>query len=188
MLTYSLLNRTWHAQYSRNIFSDNFFSCWSCQILLYSPWTCFKQFGFWRPRVQYFKIYVIYIHLPLSLWLFSYSNMQISIWWNTNLRQISCFNFEQYLTALPDDLCCTRTNYSVFPLDKIILIRLTTIFKCTFVNDKFCIAIRISLKLVPKGSIHSKLALVQVMAWRRIGDKSLPGPTLIRFTDAYMRF
>ena len=37
------------------------------------------------------------------------------------------------------------------------------------------------------GSIDNKLALVQVMAWRRTGDKTLPGPMMTRFFDAYMR-
>ena len=43
------------------------------------------------------------------------------------------------------------------------------IFKCIFMNEKFCILIRISLKFVPKGLIDNKSALVQVMAWRRTG-------------------
>ena len=41
--------------------------------------------------------------------------------------------------------------------------------------------------VVPNGPIAKKSALVQVMAWRRTGDKPLPGPMLIQFTDAYMR-
>ena len=61
------------------------------------------------------------------------------------------------------------------------------IFRCIFVNEKFCIAIQISLKFVPKGQIDYKSALVQVMAWRRTGDKPLPEPMLTQFTDAYMR-
>ena len=61
------------------------------------------------------------------------------------------------------------------------------IFKCTFMNEKFCISIQISLKFVPKGSIDNKSALVQVMAWRLTGDEPLPGPMLTQFTDAYMR-
>ena len=48
------------------------------------------------------------------------------------------------------------------------------------------IIFRISLKFVPKGPIDNKSALVHVMAWRRTGDKALPEPMLIKFTDAYM--
>ena len=59
-------------------------------------------------------------------------------------------------------------------------------FKCIFLNEKYRISIRISLKFVPKGPIDNKPALVQVMAWRRTGDKPLSEPMLTQFTDAYM--
>ena len=59
------------------------------------------------------------------------------------------------------------------------------IFKCIFMNEKFCISIKISLKFVPKGQIDNKSALVQVMAWRQTGDKPLPEPILTLFTNAY---
>ena len=60
------------------------------------------------------------------------------------------------------------------------------IFRCIFVNEKFCISIQISLKLVPKGQIDYKSALIQVMALCRTGDKPLPEPMLTQFSDAYM--
>ena len=41
------------------------------------------------------------------------------------------------------------------------------IFKYIFVNEKFRILSRISLKFVPKGPINNKSALVQVMAWHQ---------------------
>ena len=34
------------------------------------------------------------------------------------------------------------------------------VFKCIFVNEKFCILIKISLKFVPKGSFDNILAMV----------------------------
>ena len=61
------------------------------------------------------------------------------------------------------------------------------IFKCIFLNENDRVLIKVSLKFVPRSSIDNKLVLVQVMAWRRIGDKPLSGPMLNRFTDAYMR-
>ena len=45
------------------------------------------------------------------------------------------------------------------------------IFKCIFLNENVSIAIKISLKFVPKGPINNIPALVQIMAWRRPGDK-----------------
>ena len=44
------------------------------------------------------------------------------------------------------------------------------ILRCIFVNEKFYILIKISLKFVPKGLIDNKPVLVQINAWRRIGD------------------
>ena len=61
------------------------------------------------------------------------------------------------------------------------------IFKCIFLNEKDTIPIQISLKLVDRGPMDNKPALVQVMVWRRTGDKPLPEPMMAQFTDAYMR-
>ena len=44
------------------------------------------------------------------------------------------------------------------------------IFKCIFLNENVWIAIKISLKFVPKDSINNIPALVQIMAWQRAGD------------------
>ena len=47
------------------------------------------------------------------------------------------------------------------------------IFKCIFLNENVWISIEISLNFVPKGPINNIPALVQIMAWRRPGDKPL---------------
>ena len=47
------------------------------------------------------------------------------------------------------------------------------IFKCICLNETAWISIKISLKFVPKGPINKIPALVQIMAWRRSGDKPL---------------
>ena len=49
------------------------------------------------------------------------------------------------------------------------------------------IPIEISLKFVPKGPINNIPALVQIMAWRRTGDKPLSEPMVTQLNDAYMR-
>ena len=54
-----------------------------------------------------------------------------------------------------------------------------TIFKCIFLNENAQISIKISLKFVPKGPINKISALVQIMAWRRSGDKPLFEPMMI---------
>ena len=47
------------------------------------------------------------------------------------------------------------------------------ILKCIFLNENMWISICISLKFVPKVRINNITALVQIMAWRRLGDKPL---------------
>ena len=43
--------------------------------------------------------------------------------------------------------------------------------KCIFLNENVDIFIKMSLKFVPNSSINNIPALVQIMAWRRPGDK-----------------
>ena len=62
------------------------------------------------------------------------------------------------------------------------------IFKRIFFNENVWISIKISLKFVPNGPINNIPALVQIMAWCRLGDKPLSElmvvslPTHICFT------
>ena len=53
------------------------------------------------------------------------------------------------------------------------------IFKCIFLNENLWISIKISLKFVLKGPINNIPALVQIMAWRRQGDKPLSEPMMV---------
>ena len=61
------------------------------------------------------------------------------------------------------------------------------IFKCIFLNENVSIAIKMSLKFIPMGPINNIPALVQIMPWRRPGDKPLSEPMIVSFTDTYMR-
>ena len=54
-------------------------------------------------------------------------------------------------------------------------------FKRIFLNESARISIKISLKFVPEGTINNIPALVQIMAWRRPGDKPLSEPMVVRF-------
>ena len=64
----------------------------------------------------------------------------------------------------------SRQNGRYFPDD---------IFKFIFMNENVWISIEISLKFVPEGPINNIPALVQIMAWRRSGDKSLSEPVMV---------
>ena len=53
------------------------------------------------------------------------------------------------------------------------------IFKCIFLNENAWLSLKISLKFVPKVQINNIPALVQIMAWRRPGDKPLSEPMMV---------
>ena len=52
-------------------------------------------------------------------------------------------------------------------------------FKRIFLNENLRDYFKISLKFVPKGPINNTPALVQIMAWRRSGDKPLSEPMIV---------
>ena len=53
-------------------------------------------------------------------------------------------------------------------------------FKYIFFNENVIVSVEISLKFVPKGPINNIPTLVQIMAWRRPGDKPLSEPMIVR--------
>ena len=54
------------------------------------------------------------------------------------------------------------------------------IFKWIFLNENVWISINFSLKFVPRGPINNIPSLVQIMAWRRPGDKPLSEAMVVR--------
>ena len=72
-------------------------------------------------------------------------------------------------------------------MDKMATILANNTYKCIFLNENDRISIRISLKFVLRSPSDNKPALIQVMAWRRTGDKPLPELMLTQLTDTYMR-
>ena len=53
------------------------------------------------------------------------------------------------------------------------------IFKYIFLIENALISIKISLKFIPNGLINIIPTLVQIMAWRRPGNKRLSEPMMI---------
>ena len=54
------------------------------------------------------------------------------------------------------------------------------VFKRIILNENVWILIKISLKFVLKGQNNNIASLVQIMAWRRLGDKPLSEPIMAR--------
>ena len=52
-------------------------------------------------------------------------------------------------------------------------------FKRIFLNEDIRISIKISLMFIPKGPANNIPTLVQIMAWRRSGDKPLSEPMMV---------
>ena len=62
---------------------------------------------------------------------------------------------------------------------------MVAIFQTTFSNafswmEMYKFSIKISLKSVPEGPINNIPVLVQLMAWRRPGDKPLSEPMMVK--------
>ena len=87
----------------------------------------------------------------------------------SNHQQLDRFFFFQQLVQI--NTLRLRQNGRHFPDD---------IFKWIFLNENVWISINISLKFVPRGPINNIPTLVQVMAWRRPGDKPLSEPMMVR--------
>ena len=52
------------------------------------------------------------------------------------------------------------------------------IFNWNFLNENPSISIKTSLKYIPKGLIDNKPTLVQILSWRRTGDKPISEPMM----------
>ena len=92
-----------------------------------------------------------------------------------------------FCTSLLAHVICYTYDFNSSPLDKMAAILAGDSFKYIFLNENELMSIQISLKFVPIVPIDNKSALVQVMAWRRTGDKPLSEAMMTQFTDAYMR-
>ena len=78
-----------------------------------------------------------------------------------------------------------HADLTYLSLDKMAASLAEDIFKRIFLDENYRIPIHISLKFVPRSPIGNKPALVQVMAWHQTGDKSVPKPMMIQYTDVY---
>ena len=98
----------------------------------------------------------------------------MACWWLGQCTQISVqFESTSIMHHLILALIITlwpRQNDNHFPDD---------IFKCIFLNEALSISLKISLKFIPKVSINNIPALIQIMAWRRPGDKPLSEPMMV---------
>ena len=100
------------------------------------------------------------IDADLRLSLLGYQQTQCCL---QNWPFFSDFSYCWILCHYLDNLLRQRRNRCHF----------ADIFKCIFLNENVWISIDVPLKFVPKGPINNIPALVQIMAWHRLGDKPL---------------
>ena len=95
----------------------------------------------------------------------SHQTSHQAIAWTNHDKVVICINKPQRVNTLRP-----RQDGGLFPDD---------IFKSIFFNENVQIEIKISLTFVPKAPINNIPALVQIMAWRRLGDKPLSEPMMV---------
>ena len=115
-------------------------------------------------------------------WTWSYNDNLFYIINEAKLSRLS--NCQQHLNispGCPNLLCWTTSPGSLSAIAHLNTLRPRQngrhfpddIFKCIFLNENAWISLKISLKFVPKVRINKIPVLVQIMAWRRPGDKLL---------------
>ena len=101
-----------------------------------------------------------------------------------------------YVALVDEDMIYNQNRKNIkpvgrfihLPLDKMAAIVTDNIFKCIFLNENDRIPNEFHcIFFFPGVQIDNKPALVQAMAWRRTGDKTVPEPMLAQFPDACMR-
>ena len=126
----------------------------------------------------------IYHHNIDYVMVFVYLPIDVHITWKEKNSMENLLGIKVHVgdTPLYDCLCSSEVTWCIgfntlrprqngrhFPDD---------IFKWIFLNENVRILITISLKFVPKVPINNIPALVQIMAWRRPGDKPLSEPMM----------
>ena len=122
----------------------------------------------------------MHIHMYIYIYIFT---------WRSRSGEHFCLNVSDHHVKSDTEQCCNnwRICFLYDPMEQIGLIfdkiKFHTcpddIFKCIFLNENVWISIEISLKFVPKGQINNNPALVQIMAWRRPGNKPLSETVMV---------
>ena len=90
------------------------------------------------------------------------------------IRLLAFFRAAASLTLGPSNLCIitlrSRQNGRHFADDS---------FKCIILNENVQISLKVFVQFVPKVRINNIPSLVQIMAWRRPGDKPLSEPMMV---------
>ena len=111
-----------------------------------------------------FRLIMFRLHSPF---LVSWGDYFTHI--RTSERQHS-YRGNRVMTPVHLNTLRSRQNGRHFPDD---------IFRWIFLNENVWISLKFSLKFLPRFRINNIPPLVQIMAWRRLGDKPLSGPMMV---------
>ena len=106
------------------------------------------------------------LFLLLGKWMNIFLGEHANIMMRSRMTQF-LFEWRMYIKAEIDKYCLGPR------------VQTDDIFTCILINENCCILIELSLKYVRKDPIDNNPALVQIMAWRRSGDKPLFEPMMI---------
>ena len=94
--------------------------------------------------------------------------------------RLSCSNPSRW--RLPNGtLNLTQSRVTSRGLNKTYVILRKIFSKRTMLNENHYVSIQIALNFISRGPVDNKSTLVQVMAWRRSGDKPLPKPMMTQY-------
>ena len=129
-----------------------------CTKWLKLYWWCFQLCGV---QLKYSNK----ISLFLGVSSMSYNHGYWYHWWFVSVGSICCF-------AVPINTLRPRQNGRHFA---------DGTFKSILLNENVQILLKISLNCVTRGLINNIPSWVQIMAWRRTGDKPLSEPMMLSF-------
>ena len=143
----------------RVITDDQLKSCfWGCIVLSNKKLKCSLTFAVTVTHIYRHEAWIYKILPNVSNKELRFPKFSVNITWKAHLY-----------------ICCITSTA---------VMKWTPFYRRTFqmhffLNENVWIPVTISLKFVPKGPINNIPALVQIMAWRRSGDKPLSEPMMV---------
>ena len=138
---------------------------------------------------DFYAVYFIVVFSFVNLWPINSMDFPWSVLYS--MRGLGFLPAGVYELILHEEDYCLHVNYSYTEFNTLRPSQngrhfADAIFKCIYLNENVWIPLKISLKFVPKNTIENFPALVQIMAWRRPGDKLFSEPVVVSLPRIYV--
>ena len=130
-------------------------------------------------KKSYDEIFTLILGIVTLQHLQSQSSAMKPFIYGHNLFSHIVFRLWGYKPTINKEILGCQPLLTHWGRDKMVVISQTTFSNSFSLNENVRIPIKISLKFVPKCSINNIPSLVQIMAWRRSGDKPLSEPMMV---------